>query len=77
MSKIQHRHGLARKLAQSDDSTDEIVEKLFLSTLSRLPSEPELALMRQAFDDAGSSRRAAVEDVLWALLNMKEYIFNH
>ena len=77
MAKITHRRGMARTLALSDKTTDEIIEELYLSTLSRLPHDQERALMQQAFAADDGSRREAVEDVLWALLNMKEYIFNH
>ena len=33
--------------------------------------------MMQAFTDAVGDRTAAVEDVLWAQLNSKEFIYNH
>ena len=34
-------------------------------------------LMHEAFAGSETSRREAVEDVLWALLNTKEFIVNH
>lgn len=77
MAKIQHRDGTARRLAKSEKSADDIIDELYLTTMSRIPTEAERGLMRHAFSEPGSSRRAAVEDVLWALLNSKEFLFNH
>ena len=73
--KIGHRHGRARRLAASSLSSVQIIDELYLSTLSRFPTEKERALMLQAFTELGSDRRAATEDVLWALLNSKEFVF--
>jgi hypothetical protein len=77
--KIAARSGTARRLAESDLAPAAIVEELFLATLSRLPREEELAAILPAFDGSPSAleRRAATEDVLWALLNSKEFIYNH
>jgi hypothetical protein len=77
MAKIQHRDGTARRLANSELTDDELIDELYLTTLSRFPNEEERNLMREAFSDSGSERNEAVEDVLWALLNTKEFIFNH
>ena len=73
--KISHRHGHVRKLAASDMSPAEMIDELYLSTLSRYPTSAEKELMLSAFDE--TDRRAACEDVLWALLNSKEFVFNH
>ena len=75
--KIAHRHGRARALADSDHTPEEIVRELYLATLSRLPTAAEASLMRQAFDTPGLDRRAATQDVLWAILNSREFVFNH
>lgn len=81
-AKIEHRHGRARRLASSQRSPSEIIDALYLATLSRFPTKKETVLMLQAFDEVNSdeqdsNRRAAAEDVLWALLNSKEFVFNH
>ncbi len=77
MAKVQDRQGTARQLANSDLATAAIIDELYLGMLSRLPNDDERTLMLQAFSDAPSDRRAAVEDIQWALLNSKEFIFNH
>ncbi|WP_417847220.1 DUF1549 domain-containing protein [Thalassoglobus sp.] len=74
--KIGHRHGTARRLAASF-SPNEIVDELYLMTLSRFPTDAERDLMRQAFEESKNDHFAATEDVLWALLNSKEFVFNH
>jgi len=73
--KISHRHGHVRKLAASEISPAELIDELYLSTLSRFPTSAEKELMLPAFSEI--SRRAAAEDVMWALLNSKEFVFNH
>ncbi len=72
--KITHRLGTARKLAESAKPADEVIEDLFLGTLARFPTTEEKTLMREAF--AGNNRRQAAEDVLWAVLNLKEFLYN-
>jgi hypothetical protein len=73
--KISHRHGRARRLASSSLSPIDVIEELYLSTLSRPPTVAERDLMLQAYD--ALDRRAATEDVLWTLMNSKEFLFNH
>lgn len=75
--KLTHRHGAARKLADSNLSSEATVDELFLSTLSRFPTTDERALLMAAFEGEGSSRRQAIEDILWSLLNTKEFLYNH
>ena len=77
LGKIHSPRGRARRLVQSDLSPGEVIDELYLATLSRFPSRQERALMMQAFTDAVGDRTAAVEDVLWAQLNSKEFIYNH
>jgi hypothetical protein len=76
-AKLTHRNGLARKLAASPKSNDEVVDEIYLSTLTRFPTGGEKALMVTAFEAAGANRNQAVEDVLWAVLNTKEFLYNH
>ena len=54
----------------------DLVEELYLSTLSRLPSSDELTASMK-YLDGESDKRPAAEDLLWTLLNSKEFMFNH
>jgi len=75
--KVEHRQGRARRLADSDAAPVEVVESLYLNVLNRRPSNEERQLMLAVFQEPGVSRRTAVEDVLWTLMNTKEFLFNH
>jgi hypothetical protein len=54
----------------------ELVEQAYLRTLSRRPSDSELhdAL---AYVSQAESVHDGIRDVLWALLNTKEFVINH
>jgi len=73
--KIGHRAGRARRLAAEDHSPAELIDEIYLGALARYPRDDEKTLMMQAFE--GPDRAAAVEDIMWALFNSKEFIFNH
>jgi hypothetical protein len=62
------------QLLQSCRTDDELVSELFWTALSRDPSalEEDRAVQHLAYVD---DRRRAAEDVMWALLNSKEFLF--
>lgn len=61
------------RLLAAGRSTREILEECYLAALCRLPEEQELAKLA-AYVEKGVDRRAALEDVLWGLLNAKEFV---
>jgi len=77
MAKIRSRQGAARRLARSDKMPREIIDEIYLGTLSRFPNEQERAVMLRVFADAAEDRQGAVEDVLWALMNSRSFVYNH
>ena len=77
MAKLRSRFGAVRRLVESNLSEADIVDELYLSTLSRFPVAEERKLMVSVFADPLSSRQTAVEDILWTLINTREFVFNH
>jgi hypothetical protein len=61
---------------QSDEQIGNLVHEAFLRTLSRPPSDGELTDARQTFHDSDTPT-TALRNLLWALLNTKEFIVNH
>ena len=74
--KISGDKGVLRKLLAARRSTVEIVEELYLGTVSRLPDAAERKLAEEAVRKAGDTGKG-LEDVFWALLSSKEFLFNH
>jgi hypothetical protein len=62
---------MAKKVADTD-----ILNDLYLSTLSRLPSEGDVKVCLEHVAKA-SDHRKAWEDIHWALINSKEFLFRH
>ncbi len=61
------------RLLAAGHSDDEIIRELYVASLSRFPNEREFAETRDLVKKS-SDRRAAFEDLLWGLLNSKEFL---
>ena len=56
----------------------QMVEELYLSSLSRYPTAEELDQLLSLLQDAPSDeRRQAWEDLFWSVLTSREFLFNH
>lgn len=75
LEKISHPDGRARALADSDQTDDEIIDELYLRALARRPTHSEQATARTHFAADGISRLDAVEDLMWTLFNVREFVF--
>ena len=64
------------RLLNRDASGEEIIEELFLSALSRFPTEEEANRVQSVISQQ-SWRREAFEDLMWALITSREFAFNH
>ncbi len=53
-----------------------MIDELYLTALSRRPTAAERKRLTEYIESAKDKQRA-VEDVLWAVLNTREFMFNH
>ena len=60
----------------STDSIDDVVTVAYLRTLSRKPTDDELADCRQHITESEDTVQG-LRDMMWALLNTQEFIANH
>jgi hypothetical protein len=82
--KLAAPRGLIATLVDSGVDNRTAVERLYLAALSRHPAAEELRALTQAMDDAmaresaapAMARRRVLEDVAWAILTGKEFLFN-
>ena len=68
------RDGTEHERKCKGQSDDEVIEELFLASLSRRPTseETEVAKRLMAVD-----RKRGTENVQWVLLNSPEFLLNH
>jgi mono/diheme cytochrome c family protein len=76
-AKLTSETGRVQQLASGKLKPEEIVTELYLACYSRPPSDAELKAALAAFNAKDATVRTATEDVLWALLNSAEFVFNH
>jgi hypothetical protein len=68
--------GLVKKWLKEGRSQQEIIDELYLRTLSRLPTGAETTKL-QIFFTEGKPKDVVLNDLFWSLLNAKEFVFNH
>lgn len=55
---------------------EEILDRLYVRCLSRKPLPEELAALKPLIAE-GNDQRKSLEDIFWAVLNSREFLFNH
>jgi len=50
---------------------------IYLNIMSRYPTQAELATTQQYFQTKGINLRQAANDLAWALINTKEFLYRH
>jgi hypothetical protein len=79
--KLMSDQGVIAQMVAAGKSDGEIVDQLYLAALSRRPTDAERTgiladLDRTPAADAAAHRRQ-MEDVAWALVTSREFLFNH
>jgi uncharacterized protein DUF1549/uncharacterized protein DUF1553/Big-like domain-containing protein len=82
--KLASETGLIQTLVSEGADSETAVERLFLAALSRYPTGDERRALVARMEGAGgngpatgTSRRRTLEDLAWAILTGKEFLFNH
>jgi len=75
-SKVTNLNGYLANLLELKPSPEEVVENLYLRTLCRPPTAEELSHWTAELKGATALGEAA-QDLFWALLNSREFAFNH
>jgi hypothetical protein len=74
--RITAKNGIVSAALDAKHSDAQVVEQLYLSTVSRYPTAAESRRAVSALAHA-KDRRKITEDLLWVLLNSNEFLFNH
>lgn len=74
--KLGAADGRLAQLLRGNTTSGPVVEELFLATLSRTPRPDEVQKILD-YLSKGERREELFKDLFWALLNTKEFTFNH
>lgn len=76
--KLRFPDGTLDRFAKQNSSDREIVEQLYLAAYSRYPTDDESERLTRALaKESGPDRKAVLEDLAWAILTGREFLFNH
>jgi hypothetical protein len=67
---------LVERMLAENSSHDEIIDELYFRCLTRNPTEAERAGLIAEIA-ATKNKQQALEDIFWAILNSREFVFNH
>ncbi|QDU79997.1 Bacterial Ig-like domain (group 2) [Polystyrenella longa] len=77
-NKVSNDTGRAANLAKAEDSTsEEKIRELYRWMYAREPNPDELSVALAHIEKNKENSRTAYEDIVWALINTKEFLFNH
>jgi Protein of unknown function (DUF1553)/Protein of unknown function (DUF1549) len=76
--KLRSPDGAIARFVRDQVPDDQVVDRLYLAAFSRTPSPADRTRIVAALHEAEKTdRQAALEDLVWALLTSKEFLFNH
>lgn len=75
-NKLRADNGRIVRMINEKKADEEIVDTLYLSALSRKAAEAEMKAAKNHLANS-EDRRQALEDIGWAILNSKEFLFQH
>jgi hypothetical protein len=67
---------LVERLLAEGKTAPQVIEALYIRCLTRKPTAKELASLAAVLAEQKNDKQV-LEDVFWALLNSREYVFNH
>lgn len=76
-AKLTHEGGAIARLLREQKNDEKLVEELYLTFYTRLPTKDEKDVGVKHLRKYPANRRAATEDLAWAMLNSTEFLFNH
>ena len=74
--KVQANNNRVGKLVQAKHSDEVIIEDLYLAAFCRKPTPGELEKTRKYLAKQ-EDRSRGLEDILWAIMNTREFVFQH
>jgi hypothetical protein len=75
--KIERSKRLNGLIKASKGKREVLIGMIYLNILSRYPMQKELAAAEKYFETKGIGTRLGANDLAWALINSKEFLYRH
>ncbi|HPP30789.1 MAG TPA: DUF1553 domain-containing protein, partial [bacterium] len=75
--RIQSSATLRRISVAAGGNKTETIKNIYLLLLSRYPVDSEIEVAERHFQTEGITFKEAVEDLAWAIINSKEFLYRH
>ncbi|NQV25088.1 MAG: DUF1553 domain-containing protein [Rhodopirellula sp.] len=75
-NKLSSGDGRIAKLVAAEKPIPDIIDEIYLSAFARHPHDKERETTTK-YVESQENKRQALEDVLWTIVNSKEFLFNH
>lgn len=75
--KIEQSRRLRGVINNNRRNNNDLIKMVYLTLLSRYPTEEELNITGKYFQTDGLNQKQAVDDLAWALINTKEFLYRH
>ncbi len=69
--------GLVKKWLAAKKTPAEVIDEIYLRCLSRPPTDEERDRLVATLPDEKPNLESALQDIFWAVLNSREFLFNH
>jgi hypothetical protein len=76
-NKIERGWVLKGLVSRARGDRQELLRLLYVTFLSREPTLAEQVEVREYFKNGGVNSTQAMQDVAWALVNSKEFLYRH
>lgn len=76
-NKIEKSNRLKGLIRTSRGNDRRLIDMIYLNVLSRFPAEDERTAVQDYFKSPGIKRDQAAVDLVWALINSKEFLYRH
>jgi hypothetical protein len=75
--KIENSPRLRKLFQAAKGNRTEMIRSIYLMILSRYPSPSEATVAENYFKSGGLGPKQAADDLTWALINSKEFLYRH
>lgn len=75
--KLKQKDNRVDRLLSSGKTPAQIIEEVYLASVSRFPTPQEQKAMAAALSGTSEEKREVLQDILWSLMSSRDFVFNH